>query len=68
VTNDLAIVISVKNEKLKLLEGVHSGIPNDYLIKVVSNSPRTPVDRFVMEIETILQIARFMDKKLVIIH
>jgi mannosyl-3-phosphoglycerate synthase len=68
VMNDLAIVIPIKNEKLKLLEGVLSGIPNDCLIIIVSNSPRSPVDKFATEVETSRQLARFMDKKLVIIH
>jgi mannosyl-3-phosphoglycerate synthase len=65
---DLAIVIPVKNEKLKLLEGVLSGIPNECLIIIVSNSQRVPVDRFSMELEMIRQYSRFADKKIRIIH
>ncbi len=68
IMNDLAIVIPIKNEKLKLLEGVLSGIPNDCLIIIVSNSYRKPVDRFAMEVETVRQLARFMDKRLIIVH
>lgn len=66
--HDLAIVIPVKNEKLKLLEGVLSGIPNECLVIIISNSSRTPVDRFVMEAEAIRQLGRFMDKRMIIIH
>jgi len=66
--NDMAIVIPIKNEKLKLLEGVLSGIPNDCLVIIVSNSSRKPVDRFAMEIETVRQMSRYMDKRLVILH
>ena len=36
----MAIVIPVKDEKLSLLEGVLSGIPNECLIIIVSNSQR----------------------------
>jgi mannosyl-3-phosphoglycerate synthase len=65
---DLAIVIPIKNEKLKLLEGVLSGIPNECLVIIVSNSSRIPVDRFSMENEAIRQLGRFMDKRIIIVH
>lgn len=65
---DLAIVIPIKNEKLKLLEGVLSGIPNECLVIIVSNSSRVPVDRFSMENEAIRQLGRFMDKRMIIVH
>ena len=45
----IAIILPIKNEKLKLFEGVLSGIPHDCLIIAVSNSRREPVDRFRME-------------------
>jgi mannosyl-3-phosphoglycerate synthase len=38
---NLAVVVLIKGEKLKLLEGVLSGIPNECLVIIVSNSPRT---------------------------
>ncbi len=66
--HDLAIVIPIKNEKLKLLEGVLSGIPNECLVIIVSNSSRKPVDRFAMEVEAIRQLGRFMDKRMIIVH
>jgi len=68
IMHELAIVIPIKNEKLKLLEGVLSGIPNECIVIVVSNSSRSPVDRFAMEVESIRQLMRFMDKRLMIIH
>lgn len=49
IEQDMAIVIPVKNEKLRLLEGVLSGIPNACLPIVMSNSQREPTDRFQME-------------------
>lgn len=65
---NLAVVVLIKGEKLKLLEGVLSGIPNECLVIIVSNSPRTPVDRFMMEVEMVRQYSRFVDKKMIIIH
>ena len=66
--HDMAIVIPLKEEKLKLLEGVLSGIPNECLVIIVSNSQRNPVDRYTMEVETVRQLGRFMDKRIVMIH
>lgn len=68
ILHGLAIVIPVKNEKLKLLEGVLCGIPNECLVIIVSNSSRNPIDRFAMEAESIRQLVRFMDKRIVIVH
>ncbi len=65
---EMAIVIPVKNEKLSLLEGVLSGIPNECLIIIVSNSQRTPVDRYAMEVEMVKQFSQFSNKKISIIH
>ena len=60
---NMAIVIPVKNEKLSLLEGVLSGIPNECLIIIVSNSQRTPVDRYAMEVEMVKQFSQFSNKR-----
>jgi len=68
IMHDLAIVIPIKNEKLKLLEGVLSGIPNECLVIIVSNSSREPVDRFSIETEAVRQLGRFMDKRIIIVH
>ncbi len=68
IFRELAIVIPVKNEKISLLEGVLSGIPNECLIIIVSNSERTPVDRFSMEVEMIRQYSLFANKKIMVIH
>jgi mannosyl-3-phosphoglycerate synthase len=38
ILHDLAIIIPIKHEKLKLLEGVLSGIPNECLVITMSNS------------------------------
>jgi mannosyl-3-phosphoglycerate synthase len=68
ILREMAIVIPVKNEKLSLLEGVLSGIPNECLIILVSNSERQPVDRFSMEVEMTKQYCRFADKKIMVIN
>lgn len=68
ILHEMAIIIPTKNEKLKLLEGVLSGIPNEALVIIVSNSPRTLVDRYTVEVETVRQLSRFMDKKIMMIH
>lgn len=68
ILHDMAIIVPVKEEKLKLLEGVLSGIPNECLVIIVSNSPRSPVDRFTMEAETVRQLGRFMDKRIIVMH
>jgi len=68
IMRELAIVIPVKNEKLGLLEGALSGIPNECLVIIVSNSERAPFDRFSMEVEMIKQFSRFADKKIMVIN
>ena len=64
----MAIVVPVKDEKLKLFEGVISGIPHDCLIIVVSNSQREPVDRFRMERDTLNQMCRYTNRLAYIVH
>ena len=64
----MAIVIPVKDEKLKLFEGVISGIPHDCLIIVVSNSQRRRVDRFKMERDALAQFCRFTQHQALIVH
>jgi mannosyl-3-phosphoglycerate synthase len=64
----MAIVIPVKDEKLKLFEGVISGVPHECLIIVVSNSEREPTDRFGMEHDTLEQYCHFTQRQALIIH
>jgi mannosyl-3-phosphoglycerate synthase len=64
----MAIVIPTKDEKLRLLEGVISGVPYDCLVIVVSNSQRERVDRFRMEGDIIDQLCRFTHRQALIIH
>jgi len=64
----MAIVIPVKDEKLKLFEGVVSGIPHDCLVIAVSNSQREKVDRFKMEKDALTHLCRFTSRNALIIH
>lgn len=68
VFDRLAIIIPIKSEKIKLLEGVLSGIPHDCLVIVVSNSPRYPIDRFKIECNTLKHFIHFVDRDAIIIH
>ena len=64
----MAIVIPTKDEKLKLFEGVVSGVPHDCLVIVVSNSQREKVDRFRMEGDALDQLCRFTLRQALILH
>src|ERR671938_388807 len=64
----IAIVIPIKGERLKLLEGVLSGIPHDCLVIIVSNSPRQPVDRYKLEKDALQQFNRFVGRDALILH
>ncbi len=64
----MAIVIPTKDEKLKLFEGVVSGVPHECLIIVVSNSQRKRVDRFRMEQDSLNQFCQFTRREALIIH
>src|SRR6476620_11632293 len=68
IEGKMAIVIPIKGERLKLLEGVLSGIPHDCLTIIVSNSPRQPIDRYKLEREAIEQFNRFAEKNSIIVH
>lgn len=68
ILQNMAIVIPLMEEKLKLLEGVLAGIPNECLVIIVSNSQRSPVDEYTKEVEMVRQLDRFMGKRIVMIH
>ena len=64
----MAIAIMIKDEKLKLFEGVISGVPHDCLLIVLSNSKQKRVDRFRMEKEALRQYCHFTRRSALIIH
>jgi len=68
VCADMAIVVPVRGERIKLLEGVLAGIPHACLVIVVSNSDREPIDRFTLELNAVLKYRRFTGKRVVVVH
>ena len=68
IENKMAIVIPVKDEKLKVIEGVISAIPEECLIILVSNSKRSSVDRHRMERDMIEQYTHYTRRKIWVIH
>jgi len=64
----MAIVIPIKGERLRLLEGVLAGVPHDCLVIIVSNSPRQPVDRYKLEKDALQQFNRFVGRDAIIMH
>ncbi|MBI5768390.1 MAG: mannosyl-3-phosphoglycerate synthase [Verrucomicrobia bacterium] len=68
VQRQMAIVVPVRSERLKLIESVLVGIPNPCLVIVVSNSPREPIDRHFLEQESIANFCQFTRKQVVIAH
>jgi mannosyl-3-phosphoglycerate synthase len=64
----MAIVVPIKSERLKLVEGVLCGIPHPCLIIIVSNSPLVPIDRFSMEREALRDFCLFVNKNAIIVH
>jgi len=68
IEKDMAIVIPVKNERLRLLEGVLCGIPHVCLPIILSNSKTEPIDRFRMERGMVDTFCRYAKKKYLIAH
>lgn len=68
VEKEMAVVVPVRNERLKLIEGVLCGIPHQCLIIIVSNSPRGPIDRFRLEQDALRDFCTFVNKHALIVH
>lgn len=68
IYRDMAVVIPIRNERLKLVEGVLCGVPHPCLIIVVSNSPVRPIDRFSMEVDALDDFCQFVGKRALIVH
>lgn len=68
IEKKMAIVVPIKDEKLKIFEGVISGVPHDCLLIVVSNSQRGDINRFKMERDTLAQFCYFAHRQALIIH
>lgn len=68
IQEQMAIVVPIKDEKIKLLEGVLAGIPHHCTVILVSNSKREPVDRFKIEKDALEHMGKFMKKEIFIAH
>jgi len=68
IEREMAIVIPCMNETRRVIEGVLSGIPHDCLIILVSNSQRSPVDRYEIERHTVEQFCRSAERPALTIH
>ncbi|HCT79915.1 MAG TPA: mannosyl-3-phosphoglycerate synthase [Micromonosporaceae bacterium] len=68
IERDLVIVVPCMNESRRVIEGVLSGIPHDCLIVLVSNSDRSPVDRYDLEIGALEQFCRLADRPALAVH
>lgn len=68
IAAQMAIVVPMRGERIKLVEGVLCGIPNNCLVIVASNSPRHPVDRFALEREAFERFSRFTNKQVIVVH
>lgn len=65
---DMVIVVPVQDEKLKLLDGVLAGIPNPCQIILVSNSSKTPIDRFQLERDMVNTFATYTNRPIISVH
>lgn len=68
IEKNMAIVVPVYKERLKLIEGVLCGIPHQCLTIIVSNSPTSPIDRYAMEKEALRDFCIFVNKNALIVH
>ncbi|WP_034594433.1 mannosyl-3-phosphoglycerate synthase [Hamadaea tsunoensis] len=68
VERDLVIVVPCMNEPRRVIEGVLAGIPHDCLILLVSNSDRTPVDRYDIELRSLEEFCRLANRPAIAVH
>ncbi len=68
IYKEMAIIIPVRNERLRLLDGVLCGIPHHCLPIIVSNSPLEPNNRFAMEEDALGDFCTFTNRNALIAH
>lgn len=66
--SNMAVIVPIMGEKLKLVEGVLSGIPNACQIIIVSNSDRAPIDRFQLEKDMAETFAAYTNRPVICVH
>ncbi len=64
----MAIVLPVKNEDLKVFEGVLAGVPHDCLPIVVSGSERGDIDFFKSEQDILSRFCQATQRRAIIVH
>jgi mannosyl-3-phosphoglycerate synthase len=68
IQQKLAIVLPIKDEDLKLFEGVLSGVPHDCLMIVMSNSQRENIDNLKREQEILDRFCTATKRNAIIMH
>lgn len=68
IQEQMCIIVPIRNEKIKLIEGVLSGIPHHCQVIIVSNSDRAPIDRYHIERDALEHVCKFMKKNVIIVH
>jgi mannosyl-3-phosphoglycerate synthase len=68
IERDLVIVVPCMNEPRRVIGGVLAGIPHDCLIVLVSNSDRTPVDRYDIELRSVEEFSRLANRPALAVH
>lgn len=68
IEEKMAVIIPIKDEKLKIFEGVISGVPHDCLLIIVSGSQREGIDRFRIEKDALEQFCYFAHRPALVAH
>jgi mannosyl-3-phosphoglycerate synthase len=68
IQRKMAIVLPIKDEDIKVFEGVLTGIPRDCQIIVVSNSKRGEIDNLKKERETLELFCNTTKRNAIIVH
>ena len=66
--SEMAVIVPVKDENPKLLEGVLSGIPHEAFVIIVSNSSHDVIDRYRVETDVVFQFYRLTRRPFLMIH
>ena len=64
----MTIIVPVKNENPKVLEGVLSGIPHESFVIIVSNSSRNMIDHYRIEMDTVFHYYRLTKRPFLMVH
>ncbi len=68
IEQKMAIALPIKNEDLKVFEGVLSGVPHDCLMIVVSNSGGEAADIFKSERDILTRFCNITKRQALIVH